>query len=65
MSKKVFSVRLTAKQIAQIAQDRKSSGSTNNIVVSTALEDFFTRRKPDERRKFYIASGHVPYGRET
>ncbi|HQB53785.1 MAG TPA: hypothetical protein PLX62_12900 [Bacteroidales bacterium] len=62
--KSQFNVRLPKAIIRRVATDRKNYCQTNDIVVAVALEDFFTRRTPEERLKFYRAHS-TPYARRA
>lgn len=61
--KEQFNVRLPKNIKRRVALDRKNYRQTNDIVTAVALEDWFTRRTPDERARFYRAHS-TPYSRE-
>lgn len=63
MTKHNFTIRLTKLQISQVRREQKSTKSTRDIIVAVALENLFTGKNPDERRRFYANSGQVPYKR--
>ena len=45
----------------RIAQDRKHTFATNDIIVEVALENWFTKLSPEQRDKFYKAHSRRPY----
>jgi hypothetical protein len=61
--KSQFNVELPAGQIAHIRADRAMAKTTLSIIVSTAIDAWFSGFSPDRRRKFYANSKMKPYAR--
>ena len=61
--KRNFTSRLSKKMIDSVRKEAARHGTTNDIVLATALEDFFTRWDSDRRRKFYQTQ--TPYARKA
>lgn len=58
-----LNVRVAKHVKERVAKDRKSMGKTNDVIVEVALEDFFTRHKPEQRAVFYRNHYRSPYAR--
>lgn len=58
-----FNVRIGRQIKKRIASDRAFCGTTSDIVTEVALENWFTRYNPDERKKFYRLHERQPFVR--
>lgn len=63
MSKTQFNIRIPKSAAASVRRDARDAGMTNPIIILTALENWFSSRTKDERKRFYLACKVKPYAR--
>ena len=56
-----FNVRIAKGLKRRASLDKLNSGATLDIIAEVALEDFFTRHTPEQRKKFYAAHSRKPF----
>ena len=63
MQTRQLNVRVQGRLIKRIADEKKNTLATNDIVVEVALDNWFSSKTPTERDKFYRAHNRRPYAK--
>lgn len=58
-----FNIKVPKSSVSRVKKEAATHGTTQNVIVFVALENFFTRHAPDKRREFYKEAMLRPYGR--
>lgn len=58
-----FNVRIEKTLAKRTAIERKTTSTTNDIVVEVALENWFSKYSPEQRLRYYMSHARKPYAK--